>query len=334
MRASFHSWRLVLVWVSLAWAGGLAQALAFSGGGHKFVSLVAWQQMSPQTRDRVVAMLMSHPLYARDFAGKMSAAVRNSPASNQAQWLFAQAAVWPDMARDHPQYDHPKWHYVNLPVFLTVEDAQALSPSLKINTRSTWHSSLDERWLNALQVLDRVQKTYHSPALSDADRAVFLCWVMHLVGDLHQPLHCTSLFSRGQVPEGDLGGNLIQVQTSRVATPTKLHGLWDGLLGFNVSHTEALGRVTSARTNLGMVQMAEQAVQQMSPLAWAREGVDYAWQYAYVPQLRAALATQQRDRLEPILLPPGYASMAGEVARMRALIGGYRLARFLEELQP
>jgi hypothetical protein len=53
-----------------------------------------------------------------------------------------------------------------------------------------------------------------------------LLLVVPIVGDIHQPLHSTSLFSVDQFPKGDLGGNEIPLVPGR-----KLHALWDGLLG-------------------------------------------------------------------------------------------------------
>ena len=51
---------------------------------------------------------------------------------------------------------------------------------------------------------------------------------MHLVGDIHQPLLCTAVFSE-QFPNGDKGGNdaFVRIRTS----PVKLHAFWDGMLG-------------------------------------------------------------------------------------------------------
>ena len=37
-------------------------------------------------------------------------------------------------------------------------------------------------------------------------KAMAYCWLFHLVGDIHQPLHCTALFSAEHFPKGDRGG--------------------------------------------------------------------------------------------------------------------------------
>jgi hypothetical protein len=63
---------------------------------------------------------------------------------------------------------------------------------------------------------------------TDEEKAIYLTWLLHLVGDIHQPLHCTAVFSE-QFPNGDKGGNdaFIRIRSS----PVKLHAFWDGLLG-------------------------------------------------------------------------------------------------------
>jgi hypothetical protein len=66
---------------------------------------------------------------------------------------------------------------------------------------------------------------------ADEDRAVALCWLLHLTGDVHQPLHCTSLFTEKQFPDGDLGGNAIGFRFGPDKLPRRLHTFWDRLLG-------------------------------------------------------------------------------------------------------
>lgn len=49
-------------------------------------------------------------------------------------------------------------------------------------------------------------------------------YLIHLIGDLHQPLHCTTYVS-GQFPMGDEGGNLIHIMFE--GKPDVLHYFWD-----------------------------------------------------------------------------------------------------------
>jgi len=72
---------------------------------------------------------------------------------------------------------------------------------------------------------------------SDDVKSYDLVWLLHLVGDVHQPLHCTSRFDHEQ-PDGDRGGNLVAL----CAAPCKneLHAFWDDLLGTNTDPRAAI----------------------------------------------------------------------------------------------
>ena len=58
-----------------------------------------------------------------------------------------------------------------------------------------------------------------------------LVWLLHLIGDVHQPLHCATRISKTH-PKGDAGGNDVGFCTAGAAACNgKLHSYWDGVLG-------------------------------------------------------------------------------------------------------
>lgn len=68
---------------------------------------------------------------------------------------------------------------------------------------------------------------YRDAKASKADRAVALSWVLHLTGDITQPLHVTALMNK-DFSWGDRGGNEIRVAGSeRARKDVKLHKMWD-----------------------------------------------------------------------------------------------------------
>ncbi len=95
---------------------------------------------------------------------------------------------------------HTNWHYIDIPFS---PDGTALEPAPSPN---------------ALIELRRILKEANLSAYD-------LPWLVHLTGDVHQPLHCISRFTKSQ-PKGDKGGNLVYVTPGR-----NLHALWDGLAG-------------------------------------------------------------------------------------------------------
>jgi hypothetical protein len=81
---------------------------------------------------------------------------------------------------------------------------------------------------NILTALDDSRKI----AATDPDpqkRAIALTWLFHLVGDVHQPLHTSQLFSV-DYPNGDQGGNQICIRTRPGNQPVNLHSFWDEVI--------------------------------------------------------------------------------------------------------
>ncbi len=78
--------------------------------------------------------------------------------------------------------------------------------------------------------LEEASEALQKPNSTDAEKAVALCWVFHLVGDVHQPLHAVSVFS-ALYPEGDRGGTRFYVRVGPGSATVSLHYLWDNALG-------------------------------------------------------------------------------------------------------
>ena len=170
--------------------------------------------------------MKNHPRYAEDFDYYMPAAVKTGDEAMRNEWLLQQAAIWPDMARGLPEelkarYNHPTWHYIDIPSFLSDDDRAAIEPHLTINMSldAPAKSGPD---MNAVQTIRLARSLLKSGSIGSEEAAVWLCWLLHAVGDLHQPLHATAMFSTPLFPEGDKGGNSILTQQG-----FSLHALWD-----------------------------------------------------------------------------------------------------------
>ncbi len=113
---------------------------------------------------------------------------------------ISDVANWADQVRDERPETKP-WHYVNVP-----EGAKGYDASRDCAGGKCIVAKLDE-----------MQKKFADPKTPKAERIEALKWVVHFVGDLHQPLHVSH--------ESDQGGNSIQV--TFFGRPTNLHRLWD-----------------------------------------------------------------------------------------------------------
>ncbi|MGO9112854.1 MAG: S1/P1 nuclease [Thermoguttaceae bacterium] len=155
------------------------------------------------------------------------------------------------------------------------------------------------------------------------EKPIYLCWLLHLVGDVHQPLHCTALFSeRFPKPRGDRGGNLLLVRING-GQPTKLHLLWDDLFGRTISWSS----INKTAGDIARIEKENQAQidadlkSAPSPDDWANEGLASAKKDAYLNGTLALTDTPD--------LPADYMKNAGKVARIAAAKAGHRLAQTL-----
>jgi S1/P1 Nuclease len=162
---------------------------------------------------------------------------------------------------------------------------------------------------------------------SAQDKAEKMSWLIHLVGDAHQPLHCATLVnSVYPAPQGDRGGNQFFVKVPPTGSSQKLHSLWDGLLG---SGTAANARVTRSALNNAIRLQALYPRAALPDLrshhsvkSWSKESRKSAIHDAYLdgtlpPGENATHAT---------ILPAGYTRHAKEIAEQRIALAGYRLA--------
>src|SRR5215813_11050927 len=189
-------------------------ASAWNIPGHMLSSAIAYQvlqQESPQTIDKVNAVLEKHPWYANQWQAR----VQDNPVADRGLVLFMQAARWADDIRSNDKQQHRAlWHYINWPF---KPDGQPPSVQTK-----------EPEAVNILTAMAENQRIVKKE--SELERkAIALAWLFHLVGDLHQPLHTVQLFTV-DFPQGDRGGNQICIRVTQAGQPLDLHRSWDGVI--------------------------------------------------------------------------------------------------------
>src|SRR5438093_830575 len=184
--------------VHLAWVVLLLSTqthlLAWYDGGHQIVAAIAYKELTLEEQAAVDAILKSHTNYTswrNDFASK--------PIGIElGQYVFMEASTWPDEIRDNNDpTTHPAWHYVDYPLRPPhFTDRPAPRPKDDV--------------VFGIGKSTEVLENIHSNKRRQAE---YLSWLIHLVGDIHQPLHCSSLFnSTFKGSEGDRGGNNFYVK--------------------------------------------------------------------------------------------------------------------------
>jgi hypothetical protein len=315
----------------LAISGWPLSAFAWNNLGHKVVAEIAWRQLDPSTRQEVVETLRRHPRFDIDFAAKVEDEAAKGDKATQDRWIFQHAATWPDIARglkgqERQTYNRPEWHYIDLPLYLNPSDRKAFGNNLPVNISLKYPSPIEREHYNVVQAIAYARQTLAGRAGPDV-KAVAYCWLFHLVGDLHQPLHSTALFSMEHFPKGDKGGNEIPLTRGR-----NLHSLWDGLLGSQYYTRNVDKAVTELSDRERYGDVWNFARRETDPRKWAAESHKLATSFVYDDLiLKAVRGTPPEQKIEPIMLSDAYLKEAGDRARRRVIAAGLRLGVLLGE---
>lgn len=171
---------------------------------------------------------------------------------------------------------------------------------------------------NAQTQIAAFRATLADKTASDNIRSYDLAWLLHLVGDVHQPLHATSRFTRDE-PDGDAGGNDVKVNCSPpCGDPKELHAFWDDRLG---SDEAPAGEAIVAAGDLPSPAASKAA--EADEKAWIKESFDKAKAVAYAQPIGAAN--------KPFTLTKHYKDQAFLTAQERVSLAGARLANLLAE---
>ena len=287
-----------------------APALAWTRPGHMVSAAIAYDELKvrdPKAVAAILEILRHHP-----DPGPFEVAGGRATGEERERRLFLEMARWPDDIRGGP-HDHPTWHYAQRPVI----DPQAPPPVRPADR-------LDGDALEALALNIRVAGNPHAPA---ADRAVALCWVMHVLGDIHQPLHAAQQFS-ARFPDGDRGGGLQYVIDPQTGLPISLHWFWDDSVNRLGETDTASARARELETRLprkAFPELAAQATAAQAP-AWQAESYALAAPVAY-----AGMAAGGSEA-EAKALPAPYVAAAVQAAERRLTLAGYRLADVLSAI--
>jgi hypothetical protein len=319
--------RLLLGFVLIALC---SQALAWSEAGHKIVGSIAFRQLTPEQQAKVVAILKKHPRWDEDFKSKMPDELKSDTEQNE--WIFQQASTWPDIARSfqgdaRTEFTRGPWHYIDLPTFLTPEDKTALEGTLKENI-SLDPPTTEQENMNVVQTLRLARRLLADKSTPDAKKAVMLCWIMHDVGDIHQPLHSTALYSKNLFPTGDRGGNSIKTDQRQ-----NLHAVWDQFLGVRAPFRTARNRAITLVNDPDESKLGIQSAQQLDEKTWLDESHELAESTAYDSEVTGFLRGYADEKeAPPIHLTERYLKTGGKVAEQRVVQAGYRLGAVLKDI--
>ena len=272
--------------LAIAWSCA-PSAWAWGGQGHRTIGAIADRLLSPAAR-AAVAQLLSGDL---DKFGRLSTRRTLEAVSDWADEITATAAA------------RPRWHYDDAPICGSAPKAH-YCPDGQCNTEQ-------------LKRLITVLADTHA---ASRDRNEALKWVVHLVGDIHQPLHAAD--------NGDRGGNRVPVALEGVRTRghENLHRAWDNDLVRLALHAADRQRPPADIDALALeARSLVDEAGQGSPDSWALESNNLARNVAYHYRGFAC----DRVPRDLVVLDPDYQQQAEAIVRERVLLAGARLAAVL-----
>lgn len=296
-------------------------AFGWDDVGHKITGYIAWQRMSPQARENVIRVLRMAP-------EDSTLAVFYQPygaESDETRKLeyFMLVPTWADIVRDfgadsgfrnearYRKYHKSTWHY---------DDTFWKQVSGKVETLS----GFPEGGLGVTK-LKEFDAVIRDAAARNADKAVAIAWLMHIGGDIHQPLHTSARVTETE-PKGDQGGNLFHLTPQ--GTPrdqqVNLHWFWDSIVGRNIA-------IKPGMCEREYISMLGDRMIKKHPFAsvqatlnlgryedWQKESFAYNNTIVFSPDLtRGRMPTEQ------------YKKNAFKLAERQLALAGYRLGETL-----
>jgi hypothetical protein len=264
-------------------------AAAWGPQGHRTVGAIADRLLTPPAHTAVLTLL----------AGDL-----DKFGAPSGRTTLEAVAVWADEIRGTPA-DRPRWHYDDIPVCGGAPRGR-YCPDGQCNTAQ----------------LERLSALLRDPRATARERNEALKWLVHLVADIHQPLHAAD--------NHDHGGNDVTVVLAGVRTRGResLHRAWD-----NELVTLALHSRNRQQPPANIAALAVEArslvgdAGQGSPDSWAVESNNLARNVAYTyPGFACNIVPQGT-----VVLDAAYQQQAEALVRERLLLAGARLAAVVNQ---
>ncbi len=276
--------------IALMTVSALSQA--WIDTGHMLVAAIAEAKLTPKAKTEADRLL------------RTGADARNAD--------FVTTSPWADDVRRNRPETGP-WHYIDYH-FRTDGKFTANKPDAE----------------NAVWAINKFSLILKDKSKSDLERSEALRYLIHFVGDVHQPLHATARDS-DEHPKGDKGGNDFKITAPAVfgsisRPPRNLHSFWDFGGGLFMGETRPLSPASRSRIETQAKSLMStnpersfKSAKDMNPEHWAQESFGYDKEFVYTTQ----------DGGTP---SDAYVKGTQDICAHRISLAGYRLARLLNEL--
>jgi hypothetical protein len=210
------------------------RVFAWDAFGHQLVARIAWDHLTATTKTNVITLLEGAP---KDGCLLNLFPTDSRPLEVRQREFFVRVSTWPDIVRGDPKIDprpcvrfhRGDWHFINY-------FWEGISGATNTSAPRDRHDIP----VPLVNVVERLTLFRSNPSCAPPpcatvpeERATILAWLVHLVGDVHQPLHTSArVTTRQNERQGDRGGGLFNLGSS--ANPFPLHSFWDGIVRFSI----------------------------------------------------------------------------------------------------
>lgn len=276
---------------------GASPAFAWGDRGHEVTALIAYRHLTPQARLKLDALLAADTdgLTAPDFASR---------------------ATWADKYRSQHR-ETAAWHFVDIEIDSPdLKSACFDFPALSASQPASQGPAED----CVVNKIEEFAAELQSAATPPAERQLALKFLIHFIGDLHQPLHAAD--------HSDRGGNCIGLtgvdDRHSAARTSNLHAYWD--VTVVDAQGDSAGQI-AARLDAGIsaASMAEWTAG--TARSWAMETFAVARRDAYALPSQPTCATGGA-----VALSEEYRAAARNVAATQLQKAAIRMASMLNRL--
>lgn len=287
-------------------------AFAWSDPGHQIIAALAWSYMTPAAQAKAQSIL------AQD-------------TDTLTQPDFVSRSVWADKYREAGRPDGAsyigtrEWHFVDIPLSTSGDKAFVETQEEKICPITDLKGGVASVGAPAqdcvVNKINQFAAELADPKTSAAEQVFALKFLIHFVGDIHQPLHTSD--------NEDHGGNCVWVAPTS-HDPMRLHGFWD----YQAVNLLTKGAGAADYAKVLHDEITEQQIKDWqidTPKDWAAASFELSKNAAYNLNTNTPHCDAE-NKTTPIKLTPEYETTASNISKTQMEKAGVRLAKMLNEV--
>lgn len=261
---------------------GTAPSFAWNQVAHQVIAQIAYDNLSPSAKKQ---------------ANQLTQVLDQEYGTNQ---TFVQSANWADNIISRHITAFNTWHYVNIPINRDGRQRRYYSRT------------------NVIWAINQAVAVLQNSQANTFEKALFLRFLIHFVGDIHQPLHAANLYDK-RFPKGDAGGNLYLIKAGKIKN---LHTLWDQcftMTSRRYPDASAIAQLAAQLQRRYPPADFGKEINQMSPAQWASQSYTIADSFVYDTPYNQKISKN-------------YVKQGQIICEQQMTLAGYRLARLLNAL--